>query len=91
MLDMARQAPTIVLDTEERKALETIVRSPTSAQRDVMRARIVLLAAKGQRNDQIQEALGVSKPVVIKMAPPILRFPSERTERRQRPGSKANL
>jgi transposase len=32
----------------------------------VLRARIVLLAAEGQRNEQIQERLGVSKPVVIK-------------------------
>ena len=63
---MARYAPSITLDTEERAALESIVRSPTSAQRDARRARIVLLAATGHRNDQIQEALGVSKPVVVK-------------------------
>ncbi|HET9178491.1 MAG TPA: IS630 family transposase [Terriglobia bacterium] len=46
--------------------LESMVRSASAAQRDVLRSRIVLLAAEGQRNDQIQEALGVSKPVVIK-------------------------
>ena len=63
---MARRAPQIVIDSEQRQILETMVRSPTSAQRDVLRARIVLLAAEGQRNDQIQQALGVSKPVVIK-------------------------
>lgn len=66
MPSMARQAPVIVLDSAEREVLESIVRSPTSAQRDVLRARIVLLAASGQRNDQIQQTLGVSKPVVIK-------------------------
>jgi len=48
MLAMARQAPSIVLDSEEQEALENMVRSPTSAQRDVLRARIVLLAAKGR-------------------------------------------
>jgi len=32
----------------------------------VLRARIALLAAEGQRNDQIRQALAVSKPVVIK-------------------------
>jgi len=37
-----------------------------SAQRDSLRARIVLLAAQGHRNDQIQARLGVSKSVVIK-------------------------
>jgi transposase len=63
---MARRAPWIVLDSQEREVLENMVRSPTAAQRDVLRARIVLLAAKGQRNDQIQATLGVSKPVVIK-------------------------
>ena len=62
---MARHAPSITLDTEERAALERIVRSPTSAQRDARRARIVPLAATGHRNDQIQETLGVSKPVVV--------------------------
>lgn len=63
---MARHAPSITLAPEERAALERLVRSPTSAQRDAKRARIVLLAATGYRNDQIQEALGVSKPVVSK-------------------------
>ena len=54
------------MDAEERTALETRVRAPTTAQRDALRARIVLLAAQGHRNDQIQALLGVSKPVVIK-------------------------
>lgn len=63
---MARRAPQIVIDSEQRRILDTMVCSPTSAQREVLRARIVLLAAEGQRNDQIQQALGVSKPVVIK-------------------------
>jgi transposase len=63
---MARRAPRIELTSEERTTLETIVSSPSAAQRDVLRARIVLLAAAGQRNEQIQEGLKVSKPVVIK-------------------------
>jgi putative transposase len=56
----------IELLPEERKALEVTVRSATSAQRDVLRAKIVLLAASGKRNDEIQGALMVSKPVVVK-------------------------
>lgn len=63
---MARQARPIVLDAGERAALEAIVCSPASPQRDIVRARIVLLAASGLRNDQIREKLGVSKPVVVK-------------------------
>src|SRR5579885_640837 len=63
---MPRRAPQINLSSEERMTLEGIVRSPSAAQRDVLRARIVLLAAENLRNDQIQQKLGVSKPVVIK-------------------------
>ena len=72
---MSRRAPQIELSVEERMTLESIVRSPSAAQRDVLRARIVLLAAAGQRNEQIQERLGVSKPVVIKWR---RRFASDR-------------
>jgi len=63
---MARRAPLIDLTSPERTTLESIVRSPSAAQRDVLRARVVLLAAEGQRNEQIQQMLEVSKPVVIK-------------------------
>ena len=63
---MSRRAPQIELTVEERTTLESITRSPSAAQRDALRARIVLLAGEGQRNEQIQERLGVSKPVVIK-------------------------
>jgi putative transposase len=63
---MSRRAPSIELTSEERATLESISRSPSAAQRDVLRAGIVLLAAEGQRNQQIQQRLGVSKPVVVK-------------------------
>jgi transposase len=63
---MARRAPLIELTSLERMTLESILRCPTTAQRDVLRARVVLLAAEGQRNEQIQQTLDVSKPVVIK-------------------------
>jgi transposase len=63
---MARRAPHIELTSEERTTLESIVRAPSTAQRDVLRARIVLLAADGRRNEQIEKALKISKPVVIK-------------------------
>ena len=63
---MSRRAPQIELTSEERMSLETMTRSPSSPQRDVLRARIVLLAAEGLRNEQVQERLKVSKPVVVK-------------------------
>ena len=64
--DMARRAPYIELTLDERQSLERITRSPSAEQREVMRARIVLLAAEGKRNQQIQQQLSVSKPVVVK-------------------------
>src|SRR5207302_2434230 len=54
------------LRSDERTTLGSVVHSPSAALRDVLRARIVLLAAQGQRNEQIQQRLEVSKPVVIK-------------------------
>src|SRR5262249_61742442 len=66
MPDMPRRAPHIELTLDERQWLERITRSPSAEQREVMRARIVLLAAEGKRNEQIQHQLGVSKPVVVK-------------------------
>lgn len=74
---MARRAPRIELSAEERRTLESMVRAPSSPQRDVLRARIVLLAASEQRNEQIQAALQVSKPVVIKWR---RRFAAQRLE-----------
>jgi len=52
-----RRAPTVVLKEEERESLERIVRSPTSALREVRRARVVLLAAEGLSNDCIAKRL----------------------------------
>jgi len=66
LVQVPRRAPLIELLPEERKVLEGTVRSATSAQRDVLRARIILLASAGKRNDEIQVALRVSKPVVVK-------------------------
>jgi putative transposase len=63
---MARRAPHIELTSQERTSLESIIRSSSAAQRDVLRARIVLLAADGRRNEEIQVMLKISKPVVVK-------------------------
>jgi transposase len=61
-----RRAVAIALSEQERTTLEATVRAPNAAQRAVLRARIVLLAAAGWRNDEIQHSLRVSKPVVVK-------------------------
>lgn len=50
----------------ERTKLEALVRQGTAAQRDVLRARITLLAAEGVSNEQIAQAVGASLPTVCK-------------------------
>jgi len=61
---MPSQATVIELTEEERGVLERRVRATTTPVRDVVRARIVLLAAQGRRNDQIAPLLGVSTSMV---------------------------
>lgn len=61
---MAFKAVEIELGVDERAALEEIVRSPTSEQRMVTRARVVLLAAQGKPNRQIAPEVGLSEQKV---------------------------
>jgi transposase len=64
---MPRRSPyEIVLTPEERKALETVVRKYTSRYCDVMRAKIVLLAADGLDNKQIGARLDLPRQIVSK-------------------------
>lgn len=62
---MPRTSPyAIVLTEEERRVLEARVRKYTLPYRDVFRARIVLLAADGLRNDEIAMRLSTRRDVV---------------------------
>lgn len=62
---MPRKSPyRIVLDRSTRKILEARARKYTSAYRDVVRARIVLMAAEGMDNDEIALRLNTSRDVV---------------------------
>jgi len=61
-----RRAPEIVLRTCERERLIRVARAGTSSQRDVLRARIVLMAARGLTNDAIATELGVTVGTVAK-------------------------
>ena len=62
---MSRKSPYKVdLDRATRSALETRARKYTSAYRDVVRARIVLMAADGMDNDEIALRLNTSRDVV---------------------------
>jgi transposase len=57
---MSRQAVTIELTGEEYKLLERVLRAKTSTQREVLRARIILLAAAGKENLAIAREVGLS-------------------------------
>jgi transposase len=58
---MAFVAVSITLTDEERASLEEIVRAPTSEQRMVTRARVVLAAAEGKPNRQIAREVALSE------------------------------
>ena len=64
---MPRHSPyAIILSSEERRALEAKARQYTLPYRDVVRAKIVLLAAEGFENKEIGERLDTPRPVVSK-------------------------
>ena len=64
---MPRSSPYIItLTPKERKVLEARARQYTSPYRDVMRAKIVLLATEGLENKEIGKRLDMPRPVVSK-------------------------
>ena len=64
---MPRKSPyVILLEHEERKRLQEITRKYTSQYRDVIRAKVILLAAEGLENKEIGERLDVPRQIVSK-------------------------
>ncbi len=64
---MPRSSPFFIdLRPEQARALEAQARRYTSPYRDVVRAKIVLLAAQGLSNDQIAGRLDLPRQVVSK-------------------------
>lgn len=64
---MSRRSPYVIeLDGDERRVLEARASKYTLPYRDVVRARIVLLAATGLRNDEIAARLSLRREVVSK-------------------------
>ena len=64
---MPRKSPySIKLNDAERSALATLARKYTSPYYSVLRAKMILLAAQGQRNDQIAASLSVPRQIVSK-------------------------
>lgn len=65
--NLPRHSPFVVLLTaSERRELEARARRYTSPYRDVIRAKIVLLAAAGWRNDAIAARLDTPRQIVSK-------------------------
>lgn len=64
---MPRHSPySVVLTDEERRALDAKARAYTSPYCEVVRAKIVLMAADGLRNDEIAARLDTPRQVVSK-------------------------
>ena len=62
---MSRTSPfQIVLSKEERKALEHHARKYTLPYLEVLRAKMILLAAEGRSNDEIGASLDIGRDVV---------------------------
>jgi len=62
---MWESAAALELDAEAKRTLQGWINAPTSPQRIVLRARIVLLAAEGMPNRQIAQTVQTSRPTVI--------------------------
>lgn len=64
---MPRSSPYVItLTPKQRRVLEAIARQYTLPYRDVVRAKIVLLAAAGLENKEIAERLDMPRPIVSK-------------------------
>lgn len=61
---MPRPISLVELTTEEKLALRQIARAPTSAQRDSLRARIILLRAEGRKEAEVAKLVGTSMTTV---------------------------
>lgn len=84
---MPRRSPyQIVLSGEERARLEALSRRYTAPYRDVVRAKIVLLAADGWENKAIAERLDTPRRIVRKWRQRYLEEGSAGLEERSRQG-----
>ena len=64
---MPRSSPyTITLNSSERSVLETVARKYTSPYYQVVRAKVILLAAEGLDNDQIGFQVSLPRQIVSK-------------------------
>src|SRR3979411_2906741 len=70
---MIPEAREVHLSRKDRKVLEACCRSPVTLQRDLKRARIVLLASAGQSTRSIAKEVGVQPRIVSLLAASLCR------------------
>lgn len=63
---MPRTPPEIILDPVQREQLEALTRASSTSQAQVLRARIILLAALNRTNEEIADALRTTEQTVCK-------------------------
>jgi transposase len=63
-MQMAKPVSALEVSEQQKRELTGLVRAPTTAQRTVRRARIVLLRAGGLSQEQTAQEVGVNRPVV---------------------------
>jgi len=63
---MARPIRGLEMDSDQRKALEAVVRASTSSQRSVQRAKVVLACADGSSQAEVARQVGVRRRIVTK-------------------------
>ena len=85
---MIPDAVVVRLTPEDQAVLEARLRAPTTAQRDVIRARIVLLAGEGRSTRSIARAVGVMPRTVSLWRSRYAREGLAGLAERQRPGPK---
>jgi transposase len=62
---MARPIRPLIVSAQQRKELQNLLRRPSAAQREIRRARIVLLRGEGFAQQAVAERVGVNRPVVV--------------------------
>jgi hypothetical protein len=84
---MPRKSPFVIeLSEQEREVLEVQARRYTLPYRDVIRAKIVLMAAAGLNNDEIAARLDIRREVVSKWRKPFYQQRLAGLEERPRGG-----
>ena len=87
---MNHPAAPLELTESQRATLEAIAKSSTAAHREVLRARVLLMAADGTANSRTAEQVGVSVPTVLEWrarfaAEGLVRFGQVRKGRGRKP------